>query len=420
MKAALRVFCVFAVLAATVLPACAGTFYVSPQGDDAAAGSAEAPWKTIKRGVKGLSAGDTLVVMSGEYCETVNLSTLNGLEGKPVTISGRPGAHLAAAGPDAILMLDSAWLEIEGLTITGANGKAGLRIANSNHIKVSSCVFSGNKPWSVKTAMSDHVAIEKCEMDGAGAAICIYFSTTDHPVLSGCQLHGAEMGLHVNGDAGEGGDGMISHARFVGNTIHDITQTCINLDGVEDSLVANNLLYNNTGKGIVSFSQDGRETGSRNIFANNTVCFRSGQGRYAFRIIGGGRDNTVVNNIFVNSSRLEAAMAMEADSLEGLKSDHNILFGLAGRGGVGIGDGFIPLADWRRRGFDALSIEAGPEDLFVDADGGDFHLKAGSPATDAGVAVEGISADIEGRERPAGAAGDIGCYESQKQAKEKE
>lgn len=420
MKGVLRAFGVFVVLAAAALPACAGTFCVSPVGDDAAAGSAEAPWKTIQRGVKALSAGDTLVVMPGEYNETVNISELKGTEEKPVTISGKPGALLVAAGRDGVMIYESAWIVVEGLEITGANGKAGLRIANSNHITVSSCNFSENKPWSIKTGMSDYVTVQKCKMDGKGAAICIYFSTTDHPVLSGCELHGAQMGLHVNGDLGEGGDGMISHARFVGNTIHNITKTCISLDGVEHGLVANNLLYNNTGKGIVSFKGNGRETGGFNVFANNTVYFRPDEGRYAFRVIGGGHDNTVVNNIFINSSRLEAALAMESDSLEGFTCNNNILFGRAGKGAVGIGDDLIALADWQGRGFDAASIEADPADIFVDAEGGDFNLKAGSPAINAGVAVDGVSADIEGLARLAGGAVDIGCYEFQEQAQGKE
>ena len=393
------------------LPAMAATVCVCPAGDDQAAGTSQAPWKTIQRGVKALSAGDTLVVMSGEYNETVNISELRGTEEKPVTISGEPGALLVTAGRDGVMIYKSAWIVVEGLEITGANGKAGLRIADSNHVTVSSCNFSENKPWCIKTGLSDYVTVENCRMDGTGGAICIYFSTTDHPVLSGCELYGAQMGLHVNGDLGEGGDGMISYARFVGNTIHDITKTCINLDGAEHALVANNLLYNNTGKGIASFKGNGRETGGFNVFANNTVYFRKGQGRYAFKVIGGGHDDTLVNNIFINSSGQEAALAMEADSLKGFACNNNILFGRAGKGVVGIGDGFITLADWRARGFDADSIEAGPADIFVDAEGGDFHLAAGSAAIDAGVGVGAVTSDIDGNKRPAGAGFDIGCYE---------
>ncbi len=393
------------------LPAMAATVYVSPAGDDQAAGTDQAPWKTIQRGVKALSAGDTLVVMPGEYNETVNVSELKATEEKPVTISGKSGAHIVAAGRDGVMIYKSSWIVVEGLEITGANGKAGLRIADSDHVTVSSCNFSGNKPWCIKTGMSDYVTVQDCRMDGAGSAICIYFSTTDHPVLSGCELYGAEMGLHVNGDQGEGGDGMISYPLFFGNTIHDIAKTCINLDGIEHGLVANNLLYNNTGKGIASFHGDGRETGGFNVFANNTIYFRKGEGRYAFRVIGGGHDDTVVNNIFINSSGQEAALAIATDSLKGLTCNNNILFGRAGKGAVGIGDGFVTLAEWQGRGFDKASIEAGPADIFVDAEGGDFHLKEGSPAIDAGVAVGAVTTDIDGVKRPQGSAFDIGCYE---------
>ncbi|MCD6406118.1 MAG: right-handed parallel beta-helix repeat-containing protein, partial [Planctomycetes bacterium] len=389
----------------------ASTYYVSTSGDNLDDGSQAHPWRTIQHAADMVSAGDTVIVLAGDYNETVNINNLNGTEAEPVTISGVQGAHLAAVGNDALMIYQSAWIVVEGLEVTGANGKAGIRIAESNHITLSSCKFSGNTPWCVKTGLSDYVTVSNCRMDGGGAPICIYFSTTDHPVLSGCELSNAQMGLHVNGDLGEGGDGMISYAQFVGNTIHDITQTGINLDGVEHSLVANNLLYDNTGKGIASFHGDGRETGSFDVFANNTVCFGSGQGRYAFRITGGGSHNAIVNNIFINSSGQEAALAMSSDSLSDLTCDHNILFGLAGHGSISIDDGFITLAQWRTHGFGAASMEVAPDDVFTDAAGDDYTLRYNSPAIDQGVALGEVTDDIEGTPRPQGDDYDIGAYE---------
>ncbi len=51
---------------------------------------------------------------------------------------------------------------------------------------------------------------------------------------------------------------------------------------------------------------------------------------------------------------------------------------------------------------------------FVDATGGDYHLKSSSPAVDHGVATPrfpSVSADLDGVSRPQGAAPDIGAYE---------
>jgi hypothetical protein len=49
--------------------------------------------------------------------------------------------------------------------------------------------------------------------------------------------------------------------------------------------------------------------------------------------------------------------------------------------------------------------------LFVDAPGGDFHMRAGSPAVDAGRAAGAPSTDFDGRLRPMGDGFDIGAYE---------
>jgi hypothetical protein len=48
---------------------------------------------------------------------------------------------------------------------------------------------------------------------------------------------------------------------------------------------------------------------------------------------------------------------------------------------------------------------------FIDAAAGDFHLRGGSAAIDAGVEA-GVTTDIEGKKRPQGAAPDIGAYEA--------
>jgi hypothetical protein len=55
------------------------------------------------------------------------------------------------------------------------------------------------------------------------------------------------------------------------------------------------------------------------------------------------------------------------------------------------------------------ATEANPD--FTDRSAGDFHLKASSPAIDAGLEV-GLSTDLDGRSRPIGLSTDIGAFES--------
>jgi len=369
----------FLILSLFALHAFAGTFHVSPAGDDGADGSAGAPWATIGRGVRALRPGDTLVVTAGEYRESVAINGLRASAGKPVRIDGRAGAHLAAAGVDGILVTNSSWLEISGLSISGARGKAGIRIAGSKHITVQECSFSDNKRWCVKTALSDYVTVANCRIDAGASEQGVYFSTTDHPVLENCRIYGASgCGLHNNGDAGEGGDGVITGARFVGNTISGCGEAggaAINMDGVEDSLIAENLVFDCSAGGIVSFHGDAARCGNANTFSGNAVYLPAGRGKYALKITGGCAGNTVKNNILVNGSDSHGALEMESATIEGLFSDGNIFFNLAGKPPVMFDDSFMPLTKWREMGFDAQSREMAPEEIFIDAAAGDFRLK---------------------------------------------
>ena len=54
----------------------------------------------------------------------------------------------------------------------------------------------------------------------------------------------------------------------------------------------------------------------------------------------------------------------------------------------------------------------GRDPLFLDPAGGNYHLRAGSPAVDAGIAVGGLTWDIDGDPRPLGTGYDIGADEA--------
>ncbi len=83
--------------------------YVDPgAGDDAAAGTLAAPWKTVQHGVEHLAPGDTLYLHGGTYFETVKL-TASGTARAPITIR---------AVPNELAILDGGFAEFEASPAT--------------------------------------------------------------------------------------------------------------------------------------------------------------------------------------------------------------------------------------------------------------------------------------------------------------
>src|SRR5260370_38485617 len=96
-KAALRLFSVWAgvwlfLLGSSSSPA-ADTYYVSPQGNDQAAGTEAAPWKTLRRATTNLRAGSTLVLRAGAYDGPVTIHepdvTIQSYQGEQARIQTR-------------------------------------------------------------------------------------------------------------------------------------------------------------------------------------------------------------------------------------------------------------------------------------------------------------------------------------------
>lgn len=79
----------------------AATYYVSPAGDDGAAGTAAAPWRTLQHAVDALKPGDTVLIGPGIYREAVNVKQ-GGTEQAPITLAAAPGAHVIVTGADRL------------------------------------------------------------------------------------------------------------------------------------------------------------------------------------------------------------------------------------------------------------------------------------------------------------------------------
>lgn len=313
----------------------------------------------LQKGVERLKAGDTLLIPAGVRRESVTISGLKGTAERPIVVRGETGTVIRATERDCILFWGqpSSHVIIENLRVEGGR-RAGIIVSDSSHITIRHCVAADNGKWGIQTCLSDAVTVEDCELTGSREQHGVYFSTTDHPVVRRCRIHhNAACGIHNNGDQSEGGDGIITGGLYEDNVIYANGRrggAAINLDGVECSVVRNNLIRDNLAGGITLFHLDGRETGSSNRIERNTVTFLPGQGRFALQVVGGGRANTIRNNTL--SCGRGPALDVDARSAPGLMSDGNALFS-AGRGVVCVGDRALMLKQWQSEfGQDALSV----------------------------------------------------------------
>jgi hypothetical protein len=117
----------------------------------------------------------------------------------------------------------------------------------------------------------------------------------------------------------------------------------------------------------------------------------------------------VVNNVLFHKGT-KGSINVSSDSLPGLRSDYNVV---GDRLSPDDGDRVLSLSAWRSAtGLDRHSLASRPQDLFVNFESNDFHLRDGSPAIDAADLEVAPRLDIEGNARPVGVRPDAGAYEA--------
>ena len=400
-------------------PAGAAIFHVSPTGDDGGAGSAGDPWATLQHAADTVAAGDTVVVAAGDYAG-FDLRT-SGTAGAWIRFLADAGARVVTRNPvttDGINLEGASFVEVAGFTVEGMP-RNGIRAVLGSHVSIRDNRTFDNFERGIFTGFVDDLRIEDNETAGAIDEHGIYVSNSgDRPVVRGNLSYGNHgAGIHMNGDLSAGGDGVISDALVEENVILDNGiggGAAINCDGVQGSTIRNNLILGNHASGITLFRIDGGAPSTGNLVVNNTIVMAD-DGRWGITIRDGSSDNTLRNNIVLSRHPFRGGLDVEVatGSHVGLVSDHNAWIDRFTPDG---GDTIFDLATWQASyGQDASSFVATEAELFIDPTlpGGDYHLKAGAPAIDAGTATDAPSSDFEGDPRPSptGAGFDLGADE---------
>ncbi len=398
--------------------AVAANYVVSLTGSDSGTGTAASPWRTLQHAADVVSAGDKVTVHAGNY--TGFYLDTSGSAAAPIEFDADPGVTINqrnATTPDGINLESASYVTINGFSVTGMP-RAGVRSvgdsdALAKFVTIRNVTATNNGEWGIFTGFVNDLLIESNTTSGSVDQHGIYVSNSgDRPVIrNNISFNNHDNGIHMNGDASQGGDGIITGAVVTGNIIYNNGTgggSGINMDGVQNSLVANNLLYNNHASGISLYQIDGGGGSSGDVVVNNTIIEAS-DARWALNIQANSANTTVRNNILLNNNPSHGAIDITSDSLTTLSSDYNVV---TSRFTPNDGNSFQTLAQWQSTtGEDVHSLVATAAQLFANVSGNDYRLKSGSPAVNSGTSSFAPPGDLIGLPRPAGGDYDIGAYE---------
>lgn len=362
------------------------TYYVSPGGSDSAACTQSAPCKTIAHAIGRMVGGDTLYLRAGTYAQRIDtavhplpsglswehLTTIAAYPGETVTLKPGTGTGVLAVNGNGSTVYE--FIQFVNLIADGT-GTTDTAVymsgPNAHHLRFQGgrVTHGGTQGFQGNCAFCEYLGVE-IDRNGQnhlnhGAYLC-----PSNGLVKGNHFHhNSGYGLHLYDSAH---DGCATGTRVEGNTHHDNCTSgggCgeMTINHGQQIVVANNLVYN---AGGASGPKNGIEVSWGTLrdvqVLHNTVYTAQGG-----VVISDKSQDTVVRN--------------------------NLLYRTSGVTDRGTGT--------------TQQANSTSDPLYVNAAQGDYHLQAGSPALDAGVAVAGVTTDKDGVTRPQGSAPDIGAYE---------
>ena len=304
------------------VPCISSNRYVSTTGSNKAAGSVDAPWRTITHGCVRIVAGDTLFIRGGPYHEYDIDVIHSGKSESLIVVKSYPGES-------AIIRCDSLhtaftfgqrraieYVNIENIVVKFPR-LAGFLFANANYsinnctiknCRVDSLVQSDNSGGIIfgttchfVKAVNDTIVGNRTNNQNYA---CIFIHSADGSItIDGCDLSGSYYGINYKYPSNATHMGII-----INNFLHDNVGGGANINS-DRVLFKNNVVINNTWNGITYWGDPGSRGGSYSRIEHNTVY----NSRYTVTLAKGGgvstyppsvygaTSDTLVNNLFIGS-----------------------------------------------------------------------------------------------------------------------
>jgi parallel beta-helix repeat protein len=264
-KTLLRV-CACAVFTVTLTleAADATIYYVATNGNDSNPGTDSQPLRTIARGVRMLSAGDTLYVKGGTYSESIRhwqVPVPNGTSwSNPITIAANPGDTVVIKPwtDNAFVWIgdgQSKYLIIRGFIIDGGN------------TALHGFKFEGG---------TKYVRVRDCEVKNAkNSGILVTGGSSSSPHNTHHEF--INLKVHHNGSSGH------DHGFYIETS---------------NNVVANSQFYNNKGNGGKFYHGNATGVANNNIARNNRFYNNSTAGIWSCGLLlSSGNGNQAFNNV---------------------------------------------------------------------------------------------------------------------------
>lgn len=335
------------------------TFYVSPSGNDAAAGTLAAPLRGINTALAKASPGDTVIVRTGKYYEKVKFPR-SGRQDKYITLKAYPGEKpvidgtgLSITGKEALVTIRNAsyvvlegfdvcnyisstpWVNINGIVADEGSSHIIIRKNKVYNIEHNVAPEDGRSGHGIEiigntgTPMTD-VLVEENEIHDCNTGYSENLTINgyvDGFIIRRNKIYNAEnIGIDAAGGYAGNPNPAFNYARnglITENELYNIDMTtgpvgpihghgaiAIYVDGARNIIVERNRIRDcDRGIGIVS-ETDAFPT-SDCIVRNNVVanCYRTGiyLGGYLGYTGGGTRNSYVVNNTLYQNNRENGA-----------------------------------------------------------------------------------------------------------------
>jgi hypothetical protein len=328
--------------------------YVDPAGSDAAAGTPDRPWRTLRRALDAARPGMTVVLRPGTYGAPGDTHVMSraGSEDDPITWRGDPAGPMPRIlGHVRIL---GSHQRFWGILFDGPTGP----------VKPPTDVNPDGEQVQVALVGVDGVEILGCEIRDSGWHAGLYLDGARDTRIVGNHIHD-------NGDFGDPTQANQSHGIYWHSG---------------SGLIANNLIEHNVARGVQLYERPRGVTVAHNTIVRN--------GRAGVQVAEDAADNLIVNNIVA----FNGDVGIRADGLsgEGNRVERNLVWGRD--------------EDGLEEHSDGLDLEGNvvAEPLF--REGGGYRLTAASPALGAALEEHVVSHDRDGVPRSPDDA-DLGAYE---------